>query len=747
MFKLKFLLVLLLVFVGSMVTFAQEDQGEGAELDVQKQAGIGLAAMALRESDNANHDRAVLLALEALEEYPYTPQAESALADIIEAYIPFTEITISEVRSYAWSPDGSRIALGGSAGFEGGGTLNDGIRITPSDDITSDAILVSFSLESSGCVPRKMVWSPDGSRLVSIYMRGEYSNDACQLPPTVWDTVSGEKLVQFTGHDTNTDVLGVDWSPDGKTILTTGTDNTIKIWDAEDGTEILTIPDHTAPVTDAVWSPDCNQFATISLDRTMRVWDAASGDEQLSVSSTTSDFTGIDWSPDGQHILVATSEGVGRIFEAQTGELLLNLIGHDGALVDAGYSPTGDRIATASNVDGTARIWDAESGEMRLEFPSLGVEVMSVSWSPDGNQFTVNGPRHYMIWDVSSQPLRLIGHTARIQDGEWSPDGSMIATVSFDGTARIWDAQTGEALHVLQHDNQVWHLDWSPDSTRIVTACGDGYARIWNAQSGELVREVELAPDAILFSARWSPDGSRIINGDLTSRNTVWNPETGEIIATLDHEAAHQLLGPDGFCILFGPSWSPDSSRIAIGCPTGGEKPGTGVTIWDPDTGELLQAFEPLYNGSSRTDWSPDGTRIANATGTAAKSTGILTVWDANTGELVQTFAGHSTYSYGLRWSPDGSRIASGDLDGLVKVWDPLTSEEVLGFRVPGLIINVHWHPDGTYIIANGDFTSPVIRRVWSSTQALIDHAYDCCVNRELTPEERQQFGLPSHDG
>ena len=41
----------------------------------------------------------------------------------------------------------------------------------------------------------------------------------------------------------------------------------------------------------------------------------------------------------------------------------------------------------------------------------------------------------------------------------------------------------------------------------------------------------------------------------------------------------------------------------------------------------------------------------------------------------------------------------------------------------------------------SGDF--PCAKRVWQSTEELIDYAYECCVWRELTAEEREQFGLP----
>jgi hypothetical protein len=88
-------------------------------------------------------------------------------------------------------------------------------------------------------------------------------------------------------------------------------------------------------------------------------------------------------------------------------------------------------------------------------------------------------------------------------------------------------------------------------------------------------------------------------------------------------------------------------------------------------------------------------------------------------------------------------RIASADESGTVKVWDAATGVEVLSFIVPANAETVNWSPDGTHVIVAGYFNTPVVRRVWPSTEALIAHAKECCVPRELTDKERDQFGLP----
>jgi hypothetical protein len=76
-------------------------------------------------------------------------------------------------------------------------------------------------------------------------------------------------------------------------------------------------------------------------------------------------------------------------------------------------------------------------------------------------------------------------------------------------------------------------------------------------------------------------------------------------------------------------------------------------------------------------------------------------------------------------------------------VWDAATGAEVLSFKVPAAAISVSWSPDAKYVVVAGYFNTPVVRRVWRSTEALIAHARECCVTRELTDEEREQFDLP----
>jgi len=80
----------------------------------------------------------------------------------------------------------------------------------------------------------------------------------------------------------------------------------------------------------------------------------------------------------------------------------------------------------------------------------------------------------------------------------------------------------------------------------------------------------------------------------------------------------------------------------------------------------------------------------------------------------------------------------------MVRIWDAETGIEVYHFEVGGGAFSTEWSPDGTHVIVAGSFPVPEIRRVWSSTEALIAYAQEHCVLRQLTAEERAQFGLPA---
>jgi len=271
-----------------------------------------------------------------------------------------------------------------------------------------------------------------------------------------------------------------------------------------------------------------------------------------------------------------------------------------------------------------------------------------------------------------------------VRSAAWSPAGDRIVTTGSDGTARIWDSVSGEELIVFaQHTDEVWHADWSPDAEYIVSTSADRSARIWDSMTGEPLSLLHTYHDR--GRSHWSPDGQRIVTaagdgGTHTSPVFVWDAASGRnLFSFTDHNAW-----------VSGAEWSPDGTRVVSSGYDGTAR------VWDPDTGEELLVLAPRGG----------------------------TVWDA-------------------AWSPNGQRIVTGDQSGAVKVWDATSGEEIYGFSTEAAVLNVEWSADGLYITASGLYDVPIIRRTWQSTEDLVVYARECCAARELTPEERERFGLP----
>ncbi|MGD9982507.1 MAG: WD40 repeat domain-containing protein, partial [Hyphomonadaceae bacterium] len=153
----------------------------------------------------------------------------------------------NDVRSAAFSPDGSRIVTGGD------GTA----RVW---DAASGGELAL--LRGHGARVRSAVFSPDGSRIVT----------AGGVTARVWDAASGGEIAVLHGHENV--VASAAFSADGSRIITASWDSTSRVWDAASGGEIAALRGHDDSVESAAFSADGSRIVTVS-GATARVWDVS----------------------------------------------------------------------------------------------------------------------------------------------------------------------------------------------------------------------------------------------------------------------------------------------------------------------------------------------------------------------------------------------------------------------------------------------------------------------------------------
>ena len=308
--------------------------------------------------------------------------------------------------------------------------------------------------------------------------------------PLTLESPGGEPPPLTSAPGKSDEQLAVAFSPEGRRVVTGGTDESAKVWDVADGRLLLTLKGHTRPIRAVAFSPDGQQIVTGSGDATARLWDAATGRSLFSLNGHKGPVTSVAFSPDGRRVLTGSADHTAKVWDATTGQCVLTLSGHRSAIFAVAFSPDGRRIATGSD-DNTAKVWDAITGRPLKSLTGHNGWVDSVAFSPDGKWLlTASNDSTAKLWDLAR--ARTIwtfkGHAKGLSGAAFSPDGRRIVTASIDQTARVWDAGSSEELLTFRgHNEDLNAVAWSADGQRIATASADQSTKVWQAATSHQV--------------------------------------------------------------------------------------------------------------------------------------------------------------------------------------------------------------------------------------------------------------------
>ncbi|MBD2542331.1 MULTISPECIES: toll/interleukin-1 receptor domain-containing protein [Planktothricoides] len=473
-------------------------------------------------------------------------------------------------------------------------------------------------------------------------------------------------------------VRSVAFSPDGKKIISSSSDRTVKIWDIQ-GNLLAVLNGHTHAVTSVAVSPDGQKVVSGSDDKTIRIWDI-SGQERGQFFGHKDIVTAVAFAPDGKTIASGSLDRTIRIWDV-FGQPLGLLKGHEDIVTAVAFSPDGKMIISGSR-DHTIRLWHISGQPLRVNnrvFKGHEADVTAVAVSSDGQRIVSAGAdRTIRVWDISGNPLAVwnLGEIFALSLAI-APDDRKILAGNSDKTIGIWDMSGNEIAVLKGHQDSVWSVAFSPNGQTVVSGSRDKTVRLWDS-FGNQVAAVS-AHNAAVRSVAIAPNGQTMVSGGEDTKIQLWDI-SGRKLATLQgHQDAVRSVAfsPDGQTIV---SASEDKT----------------VRLWNLQ-GQELAVFRgheaPVYSVA----FSPDGQTIVSAS-----EDKTLRLWNRQ-GEQKAVFSGHKDYVRSVAFSPDGQTIVSGSYDKTVRLWDLQGNQLKLFSAHQASVYAVAFSPDGQTIVSGGE--------------------------------------------
>jgi WD40 repeat protein len=261
-------------------------------------------------------------------------------------------------------------------------------------------------------------------------------------------------------------VITVAFSPDGKTVASSGFDKTVRLWDVATGKELLKLAGPKDNVASLAFSPDGKLIAAGDAGLTVTLWSLPEG-KVVRVMHNAEPIAHVVFSPDGKLLAAGGISGTGEVFAIADGKELYEV-----RVRTPEFSKDGKAIIGVNKV-GALLQYDSASGKQKKEIK--GTRPTSSLLSSDSKQvFAYSGrEKEVMVLDAATGASvgAFSGATMGISSVALSPDGTLFAAASEDKVVRIYDTATRTLLRKFPLE-KVGFIAFSPDKTLL--AVGDG---------------------------------------------------------------------------------------------------------------------------------------------------------------------------------------------------------------------------------------------------------------------------------
>lgn len=520
-----------------------------------------------------------------------------------------------------------------------------------------------------------MALSPNGQFLaVAEGYRLSPSLDLAALPTLedynihVIELATGQVKWKLTGSKSA--YLCLAFSPDSQLLASGGQyvrAETLRIWNMATGKLDRSFkPVH--PILQLAWAKDASKLYAVTGDRSFCTFDAISG-LQMNPIRERGMIYALALSPDEKILAVGgditddNSANIIKLYSTSDWKVSQVITGHTSAVTSLAFHSSGDTLISASaKPEAAIKIWDVKRRTAVTQYVGHTSDVLAIALPPAGqNIATVSLDGSIRLWQTTQ--VRAPRPLVKAKGAIWTvaAHGNRILTVGADQSAAIWDAETGKELkRFTEHHAPVTAGAFRPDGLEVATGGGDFTIRLWDPATGQAGRTL-TGHTGVITALAYSPDGKRLYSASADKTIRFWNLADGKSTVKLEQHRS----------VVTSLALNLDGSLLA----TGGAD--NIIRIWRTHDGSELRSLIGHSGAITGLAFSPGGMLLASV-----GADGITKIWEpATRGDALRTFSGHTGQLMAVAFSPNLKFLATAGADETIRVWNLSSGSEARALK------------------------------------------------------------------